>query len=74
MDKLIEILNKVKPEVDFYCNKELITDGILDSIDIVMVLSEIEKEFCIEIDPEEIDPENFQSAEKMLEMINKAIE
>ena len=37
-------------------------------------LSEIEKEFCIEIDPEEIDPENFQSAEKMLEMINKAIE
>ena len=73
MDKLIEILKRIKPEVDFIGSKDLVYDGLLDSIDIVMILSEIERVYSIEIDPEEIDPDNFQSVSTMLEMINREI-
>lgn len=73
MDKLFEILKRVKPEVDFAYSHDLVDEGILDSVDIVSILSEIEEEYGIEIDPDEIDPDNFQSAEAMMEMIEKAI-
>ena len=71
MEKLLKILKRVKPEVDFIENNNLIDKGILDSIDIVTIISEIEMEYLIEFDPEEIDPDNFQSVLTMLEMIEK---
>lgn len=73
MKKLLEILKRVKPEVDFANSTDLVDEGILDSIDIVTIISEIEEEYGIEIDPDEIDPDNFQSASAMSEMIEKAI-
>ena len=71
MEKLLKILKRVKPEVDFIENNNLIDKGILDSIDIVTIISEIEMEYLIEFDPEEIDPDNFQSVLTMLERIEK---
>lgn len=73
MDKILEILKRVKPEVDFVNGTDLVDEGILDSIDIVTIISEIEDEYKIEIDPDEIDPDNFQSASAILGMIEKAI-
>ncbi len=73
MDKLLEILNRIKPEVDFMVCQNLVDEGILDSIDIVSIISEIETEYSIEIDPDEIDPDNFQSAKAIQEMLEKAI-
>lgn len=72
MEKLMKILKKVKPEIDFKNCKQLVDDGILDSIEIVEIITEIEEQFSIEIDPEQIDPDNFQSAEAMSEMIRVA--
>lgn len=69
MEKLMEILKEIKPEVDFEYGKKLIDEGILDSIEIVEIISEIEKQFQITIDPEHIDPDNFQSAEAIWSMI-----
>ncbi|MCI8781991.1 MAG: acyl carrier protein [Dorea sp.] len=73
MDKLLEILNRIKPEVNFMVCQNLVDEGILDSIDIVSIISEIETEYSIEIDPDEIDPDNFQSAKAIQEMLEKAI-
>lgn len=73
MDKLLEILKKVKPEVDFINCSNLVDEGILDSIDIIAIISEIEDEYGVEIDPDEIDPDNFQSAYTMHKMIEKMI-
>lgn len=72
MDKLLEILNRIKPEVNFMVCQNLVDEGILDSIDIVSIISEIETEYSIEIDPDEIDPDNFQSAKAIQEMLEKA--
>ena len=73
MEKLLTILNKVKPEIDFTSAIDLVDNGVLDSIDIVSIISEIESAYGIEINPDEIDPDNFQSASAILEMIKKAI-
>ena len=51
----------------------MIDEGILDSLDIVSIISEIEKAYFIEIDPDEIDPDNFQSISSMFAMIEKVI-
>lgn len=71
MDKIYEILKRVKPEVDFAGAQNLVDDGILDSLDIVSIIAEIEVEYATEIDPDDIDPDNFQSAAAILDMIKK---
>ena len=47
MKELLSILEEVKPGIDFNNEKELITDGILDSFDIVTLVSEINDAFDI---------------------------
>ena len=71
MEKLLEILSGIHPEVDFETNEELIDDGILDSLDIVTIVTEIDAEFGVTIPAEEIIPENFNSAKALMELITR---
>lgn len=71
MEKLLKILNELHPEVDFENNASLIDDGILDSLDIVSLVTEIYAEFDVTIPAEEIVPENFNSAEALMALITK---
>lgn len=71
MDKLLEILNEVNPDVDFENCDTLIDDGILDSFDIVSIVGELNDEFDIEITPVDIIPENFNSAKAMWAMVER---
>ena len=47
LNEVIELLKKVKPDVDFTVENSLISDGILDSLDIVNIITEIEQQFHI---------------------------
>ena len=69
MDELLEILTGLHPEVDFETCTTLIDDKILDSFDIISIISEINEEFDVVIPPEEIVPENFNSAKALYELI-----
>lgn len=71
MEKLLEILKELHPEVDFENNESLIDDGILDSLDIVSLVTEIYAEFDVTIPAEEIVPENFNSAKALMALITK---
>ncbi|MBE6530643.1 MAG: acyl carrier protein [Ruminococcaceae bacterium] len=71
MEKLIEILNELHDDVDFESENALVDDGILDSLDIVTLVTEIDSEFDVRIPPEEIVPENFNSAAALWELIQK---
>ena len=71
MEKLIAILTSLHPDVDFENNDSLIDDGILDSLDIVSLVTEINAEFDVTIPPEEIIPENFNSAAALMELITR---
>ena len=64
MDELMEILKELRPDVDFESETALITDGILDSFDIVALVD-------IEIKPNDLVPENFNSAKAMMALIER---
>lgn len=71
MDKLIEALKRVNPDIDYENEKALITGKVIDSIDMTSILAEIEDTFDIEIDMEYIVPQNFDSVEAMWNMIQE---
>lgn len=71
MDELIQILESIHPDVDFRTNERLIADKILDSFDIVTLIAEINDTFDVAIPAEEIIPENFNSARKLYELIER---
>lgn len=69
MEKLIEILKGIRPDVDFTNETALIDDGILDSFDVVSIISEIDEVFDVQIRINELDPENFNSADAIWNLI-----
>lgn len=69
MDKLIKLLEGVKPGVDFKNTTNLIDDGVLDSFDIVTIVSLINDEFDVEFPVNEVIPENFNSVEALYNTI-----
>lgn len=71
MEELINLLKEVKDDVDFTECKTLIDDGVLDSFDIIQIVNAIDEEFDVEIPATEIIPENFNSADAMLKMIER---
>ncbi len=71
MQELLEILQNLHPDVDFEHETGLIEDGILDSFDIVTLISEISETFDVTISAEYIVPENFNSAQALYELIQK---
>lgn len=70
MDKVIEILKKVNPRIVENMD-DIVSGGMLDSIELVEIVSEIEEVFEIEIPIEDISPENFNSVEAIQKMIEK---
>lgn len=71
MDALIEILTNLHPEVDFDTCETLVDDKIIDSFDIVSIISEVNEEYDVVIPAEEIIPENFNSAKALYALIQK---
>ena len=71
MEELFEILKELHPEVDFETAEGLIDDGILDSLDMVTLVTEVNDRFDVSIPPEEILPENFNSAKDLWALICK---
>lgn len=69
METLLEILKEIRPDVDFENETALIDDGILESLDIVALVGEIMEAFDVELNVEDLLPENFNSVEAMLELI-----
>ncbi len=71
MDRLLEILEEIKEDVDFENEDALIDDGILDSFDILQIISALNEEYDISIPATEIIPENFNSAQTLLDMVKR---
>ena len=69
MKKLIGLLEGIRPDVDFENEKSLIDDGLIESLDIVAIVTEIMAEFDVEISVDDLVPENFNSADDILAMI-----
>lgn len=74
MEKIIEILEELKPGVDFAKEEHLIDDHILESMMMVQLVAALNDEFDIEITPRDIVPENFQSVKAINDMVERLLE
>lgn len=70
--KIIEILNEICPGNDFENETAIIDDGIIDSLDIVAVISELMEELDVQLGVNDLTPENFNSVDAIVELIENA--
>ena len=71
MEPLYNILKELHPDVDFTAEQDLIGEGVLDSLDIVTLITEINSAYDVSIPAEEILPENFCSASAIYALIQR---
>lgn len=71
MEELLEILQGLHPEVDFEKEEHLIDDVILDSFDIITLITEIQENMDVTIGAKDIVPENFNSAKALYDLIKR---
>ena len=71
MNELLDMLSDLHEDVDFESCDTLIDDGILDSFDIVTLITQIKDEFDVTIPADEIVPESFNSAEAIWNLIRR---
>lgn len=69
MEKLLQILQEIRPDVDFENETGLIDEGILDSFDVVSIISELDDAFGVQIRITELDPDNFNSVESIWNLV-----
>ena len=71
MNKILEILLKIRPESDYRNSSDYIADGLLDSFDIVTLVSDLDTTFGICIPGTEITPENFRNAKSISDLVDR---
>ncbi len=71
---LLEILSELHPDEDFETCNTLVDDKVLDSFDIITLISEINEEFDVVISADKIVPENFNSVEALCELIQELMD
>ncbi len=70
-EKILQILKEVLPQIDFAASDRLVDDGILDSLSIITLVSELSMEFDVDFDLDQIEPENLNSIDAIVNTVNR---
>ncbi len=71
-EQIIEILTEICPGVDFEQETSLIDDGLIDSLDIVAVVTDLMDTFDVQLGVDDLTPENFNSVDAICQLIERA--
>ena len=71
-EQIIEILTEICPGVDFEQENSLIDDGLIDSLDIVAVVTDLMDTFDVQLGVDDLTPENFNSVDAICQLIERA--
>ncbi len=71
MEQLLEILEEIRPDLDFANCQDLIDGHHLNSLDIISIVAEVEDAFDITVPTVEVIPHNFNSAQNLWAMIQR---
>lgn len=71
MDELLRLLEGCCPDVEFETETALIDEGILSSLDIVMIVGELNDAYDISISVDDLEPENFNSADAIFALVER---
>lgn len=72
-DKIKEVLENIRPEFDFADSDNFLEDGLLDSFDLITLVSSLDQTFGISIEGTEMTPENFQNISTIEKLVQKYI-
>lgn len=67
--KIVEILREIKEEIVSYAGDNMLEEGVIDSFDVIDIMSSLEEQFDIEIDAEYAVAENFANKETIIKMM-----
>ena len=70
--ELMDILTDLRPDVDFETETALIDDGLIDSLDIVAVVTDLMDTFDVQLGVDDLTPENFNSVDAICQLIERA--
>jgi len=70
-EKILDILNGLRPEYDFSQSANFIDEGMLDSLDVVNLVTDLENAYGILIDGVDILPNNFSSVDSIINLLIK---
>ena len=70
-EKIVSILTELRPEFDFNEPLDFIEEGMLDSFDVVNLVTALDSEFGISIDGTDVLPDNFSSVENIEALLRK---
>ena len=71
-EQIIEILTEICPGVDFEQETSLIDAGLIDSLDIVAVVTDLMDTFDVQLGVDDLTPENFNSVDAICQLIERA--
>ena len=71
MKNVLEILKEIRPEFDFSASSDFISDGMLDSFDMVTLVAALDKNYGVSIQGTDIVPENFQNVAAIEALLRK---
>jgi acyl carrier protein len=69
VQELFDILERVRPDVNFQLERALIDNGVLSSFDVINIVTDINITFSVSIGVDDLIPENFNSADAMMALI-----
>lgn len=72
-EKVLAILERDHPDINFCSSDRLVTEGIVDSLTLMLVISALDSEFGIQIPYKEITEANFDSVDAMTAMVERLI-
>lgn len=68
-EKILAILSDIRPDIEFETEEGLISDGLLESFDLIQLIATLENEFGVEIGYKNVTIDNFDSFEKIVSLI-----
>lgn len=68
-EQILKLLAEIRPEIDYQVNTNFIEEGLLDSLDIIRLVTELDEKFNISIDGSDIIPENFQGLREIENLV-----
>lgn len=70
-ERILELMEEVLPQIDFMASDTLVDDGVLDSLSIVTLVSELSMEYDVVFDLNELTPENLNSIDAIVETVKR---
>lgn len=72
-DKVLRVLENFNEDIILYDGNYMMEDGIIDSVDVIDIVVDLEKEFNISIKAEYIVKDNFANKESIIKFMKRLL-